>query len=100
MPTLKIGLLGFGTVGSSFAEVLAASGADARITHVFNRGVARKKTHAKAKFVGADAVWTERVEDVLEVVAAVVAANPRHLSPGLVDRAEGLALAAGAPLGL
>ena len=63
---LKIGLLGFGTVGSAFAEVLAASGADAAITHVFNRGVARKKAHARAVFIPADAVWTERVEDVLE----------------------------------
>jgi homoserine dehydrogenase len=63
---LRIGLLGFGTVGSSFAEVLAASNQrDIRITHVFNRGVERKRTHGRAKFVPADAVWTERVEDVL-----------------------------------
>jgi homoserine dehydrogenase len=65
--TVRIGLLGFGTVGSSFAEVLAASGRkDIRITHVFNRGVERKRTHERAKFVPADATWTERVEDVLE----------------------------------
>ena len=64
---VRIGLLGFGTVGSSFAEVLAASGAEnVRITHVFNRGVERKRTHERAKFVPADAKWTERVEDVLE----------------------------------
>jgi len=65
--TLRIGLLGFGTVGSSFAEVLAASGhSDIRITRVFNRGVERKRTHDRAKFVPADAAWTERVEDVLD----------------------------------
>jgi homoserine dehydrogenase len=64
---LRVGLLGFGTVGSSFAEVLAASGNDAiRITHVFNRGVERKRTHERAKFVPTDAVWTERVQDVIE----------------------------------
>lgn len=64
---VKLGLLGFGTVGSSFAEVLAASGReDIRITHVFNRAVARKRAHERAKFVPADAKWTERVEDVLE----------------------------------
>jgi homoserine dehydrogenase len=64
---LRVGLLGFGTVGSAFAEVLAASGnEDVRITHVFNRGVERKRGHARAKFVASDAVWTERVEDVLE----------------------------------
>jgi homoserine dehydrogenase len=65
--TLRIGLLGFGTVGSSFAEVLAASGQKSiRITHVFNRSVGRKRAHANAKFVPADAMWTERVEDVIE----------------------------------
>jgi homoserine dehydrogenase len=62
---LKIGLLGFGTVGSAFAEVLAASGADAAITHVFNRNVARKKEHPRATFVPANSKWSENVEDVL-----------------------------------
>lgn len=63
---LKVGLLGFGTVGSSFAEVLAASGReDIRITHVFNRDVERKKAHERAKFVPKDVVWTSTVEDVL-----------------------------------
>lgn len=72
---LKVGLLGFGTVGSSFAELLAASGQkNIRITHVFNRGVERKRAHARAKFIPADAKWTERAEDVLEAadVDAVV----------------------------
>jgi len=63
---LNVALLGFGTVGSSFAEVLAASGRkDIRITHVFNRDVQRKRTHPRAKFVPSDAVWTEHVEDIL-----------------------------------
>ena len=64
---VRVGLLGFGTVGSAFAEVLAAQ-ADSRvrITHVFNRGVDRKKTHARAAFLSKRVVWTERVEDVLE----------------------------------
>ena len=64
---MRIGLLGFGTVGSAFTEVLAASGnEDVRITHVFNRGVERKRGYERAKFVATGAVWTERVEDVLE----------------------------------
>ncbi len=76
---VRVGLLGFGTVGSAFAEVLAAHGDLAthgdpaahvdgwvRITRVFNRGVDRKKTHARAKFLTKDVVWTERAEDVLE----------------------------------
>jgi homoserine dehydrogenase len=86
MSGLRVGLLGFGTVGSAFAEVLAASGnEDVRITRVFNRGVERKKTHARAKFLGKDVVWTERVEDVIgaEDVDVVV-----ELMGGL-DPAEG-----------
>ncbi len=65
-PPINIGLLGFGTVGSSFAEVLAASGRkDIRITHVFNRLLERKRASAAAKFVPY-ARWTERVEDILD----------------------------------
>jgi homoserine dehydrogenase len=82
---LKIGLLGFGTVGSAFAEVLAASGADAAITHVFNRNVARKKDHPQATFVPANALWTERVEDVISAANVDVVIE---LMGGL-DPAEG-----------
>jgi homoserine dehydrogenase len=63
---LRVGLLGFGTVGSSFAEVLAAGDhSEIRITRVFNRDVQRKRQHERAKFVPQDAVWTDCVEDVL-----------------------------------
>ena len=66
-PNTRIGLLGFGTVGSSFAEVLAASGRDdIAITHIYNRDVERKRTHERAKFIPASTVWTNRVEDILE----------------------------------
>lgn len=64
--TLNIALLGFGTVGSSLAEVLAAKALDnVRITHVYNRDVERKRNHPRAQFVPPEAVWTDRVEDVL-----------------------------------
>ncbi len=63
---VNIALLGFGTVGSCFAEVLAAKASNQlRITHVFNRGIERKRGHSRAKFVPGDAIWTERIEDVL-----------------------------------
>ena len=63
---MRVGLLGFGTVGSSFAEVLAAGAHEKiQITRVFNRDVQRKREHQRAKFVPADALWTDRVEDVL-----------------------------------
>ena len=65
---LRIGLLGFGTVGSAFAEVLRAHNNPlVKITKVFNRNANRKKAdHPSAIFVPADAVWTERVEEVLD----------------------------------
>ena len=63
---MRVGLLGFGTVGSSFAEVLAAGEhKEIQITRVFNRGVQRKRAHDRARFVPAHAVWTDRAEDVL-----------------------------------
>ncbi len=66
-PTLNIALLGFGTVGSCFAEVLAAAGrSNPRITHVYNRAIERKRTHERARFVPADALWTESIEEILQ----------------------------------
>ena len=63
---MRVGLLGFGTVGSSFAEVLAAGRHnEVQITRVFNRDVERKRAQERAKFVPAEAVWTDRAEDVL-----------------------------------
>lgn len=62
----NVALLGFGTVGSSFAEVLAAAKRpDLRISHVFNRGVQRKRDHERARFLDADVVWTESMVDIL-----------------------------------
>ncbi len=63
---LNLALLGFGTVGSSFAEVLhAASRPDIRITHIFNRDIDRKRTHSRAQFVPADCLWTGNIQDIL-----------------------------------
>ena len=63
---MRVGLLGFGTVGSSFAEVLAAGAhKEIQITRVFNRDVQRKRAHERAKFVPEGAEWTDRVEDLL-----------------------------------
>lgn len=63
---LNVALLGFGTVGSCFVEVLQAKAdSGVKITHVFNRSVERKRAHKRASFVPADAVWTDRFEHVL-----------------------------------
>lgn len=64
---MGVALLGFGTVGSSFAEVLHAAGPQApEIVCVLNRTVGRKREHPRARFVPQGAGWTEKIEDVLQ----------------------------------
>ncbi|HEY6413745.1 MAG TPA: homoserine dehydrogenase, partial [Edaphobacter sp.] len=64
--TVKVALLGFGTVGSSVAKVLAASKFPGiQLTHIFNRDVKRKRASEAAKFVPASVIWTEKIDDVL-----------------------------------
>ena len=71
--TVKVALLGFGTVGSSVAKVLAMQKFPGiELTHVYNRNVERKRTSAAAKFVPKTAVWTEDVNVVLNSNVDVV----------------------------
>jgi len=64
---VKIALVGFGTVGSSVAKVLAsAKFPGLQLTHIFNRNVARKRTSEAAKMVPGSVVWTEDINDVLK----------------------------------
>ncbi len=80
-PTIKVALVGFGTVGSSVARVLAASKFPGiELTHIFNRNVERKRTSEAAKHVPASVVWTERFEDILTSDANIVV----ELTGGLV----------------
>ncbi|HKE85590.1 MAG TPA: homoserine dehydrogenase [Vicinamibacterales bacterium] len=72
---LTVALLGFGTVGSSVARILVERPELAdrlRLTHVFNRGVSRKR----ASWLTPDVVWTEDFDEVLtarpDVVVEVV----------------------------
>lgn len=70
---LRVAILGFGTVGSSVARVLAKQKFDGIVlTHIFNRGVERKRTHANAKFVPQNVVWTENVEDILNARVDII----------------------------
>jgi homoserine dehydrogenase len=78
---VKIALLGFGTVGSSVARVLAASKFPGiELTHIFNRNVARKRASDAAKHVPASVVWTENFDDILRSRAHIVV----ELTGGLV----------------
>ena len=69
----KIALLGFGTVGSSVARVLAASKfAGIELTHIYNRDVGRKRTSDAAQCVPASVVWTENFDDIVNSQADIV----------------------------
>jgi homoserine dehydrogenase len=88
--TIKVAILGFGTVGSSVARILLDRfGGEIELTHIYNRGIARKRVD----WVPGSVVWTENVADVLASDADVVV----ELAGGL-DAAGGwvrAALAAG-----
>ena len=59
---LRIALFGFGTVGTSVARILVESKpAGLELTHIFNRGVVRKR----AAWVPASVTWTEDADALL-----------------------------------
>ena len=79
---VKIALLGFGTVGSSVARVLASSKlSDIELTHIFNRDVERKRASDEAKCVPASVVWTENFDEILNSGAEIVVELVGGLDP-------------------
>jgi homoserine dehydrogenase len=83
---LRIAIFGFGTVGSSVARILVESKpAGLELTHVFNRGVARKRVD----WASADVVWSEDAEAVLASDVDVIVELAGGLDPagGWVRRA-------------
>jgi len=77
-PPLRIALFGFGTVGSSVARILLESKPDGlKITHIYNRNIARKK----ADWVPADVVWSENWQEVLASDVDVVVELVGGLDP-------------------
>jgi len=75
---LRIAIFGFGTVGSSVARILVESEPrELEITHVFNRGVARKR----ADWVPASVVWSENADAVLASDAEVIVELAGGLDP-------------------
>lgn len=75
---LRIALLGFGTVGSSVARILAESKpAGLELTQVFNRNVARKRVDWTAPTVQ----WSENVDAVLASDVDVVVELVGGLDP-------------------
>jgi homoserine dehydrogenase len=105
---LRVALLGFGTVGGSVARILVDRPdlADRlQLTHIFNRGVSRKR----ADWVPSSVAWTENIDElfaskpdaVVEVVGGLEPAGTwvrRALEQGsAVVTANKMLLAAHAP---
>ncbi|HKR27270.1 MAG TPA: homoserine dehydrogenase [Acidobacteriaceae bacterium] len=75
---MKVAILGFGTVGSSVARILCdLQPSGLSLTHVFNRGVARKKVD----WAPASVTWTEDFETVLRSDVDVVVELAGGLEP-------------------
>jgi homoserine dehydrogenase len=75
---MKVAILGFGTVGSSVARILwdlQPSGLS--LSHIFNRGIARKKVDSAP----ASVVWTEDFETILRSDVDVVVELAGGLEP-------------------
>jgi homoserine dehydrogenase len=75
---LRVAIFGFGTVGSSVARILAESRPEGlELTHVFNRGVERKRV----SWAGDSVVWSEDADSVLASDADVVVELAGGLDP-------------------
>lgn len=83
---LRIALLGFGTVGSSVARILVESNPrELKLTHIFNRSVARKRVD----WIPESVVWSEDADAVLASEADVIVELVGGLDPvgGWIQRA-------------
>jgi homoserine dehydrogenase len=79
---VKIALVGFGTVGSSVAKLLAEQKfAGVQLTHIYNRDVARKRASAAARQVPSSAVWTENFDDIINSDVQIVVELVGGLNP-------------------
>ncbi len=86
----RIALIGFGTVGSSVAKLLATLTLPGlKLTHIYNRGIARKQGSEAAQYVPTDVLWTENVDDLLTSDADVIVELIGGLDPaaGWIERA-------------
>jgi homoserine dehydrogenase len=67
--SLNVAIVGFGTVGSSVARILSErAGDDLRLTHIFNRQIARKRVGSLSPAIR----WTEDIDEVLSSDAHIV----------------------------
>src|SRR5580765_436970 len=67
--TIRVGLLGFGTVGQSVARILC----DGHVPSIELRGIFNRRIAAKrVDWVPASVTWTEKVDDILKSDADVI----------------------------
>ena len=77
-PACRIALVGFGTVGSAVAKILCERhDGHLRLTHIFNRNVARKKQ----SWVPSDVIWTEDLAAILNSDADIIVELIGGLAP-------------------
>ncbi|MGC9159518.1 MAG: homoserine dehydrogenase, partial [Terracidiphilus sp.] len=75
---LRVAIFGFGTVGSSVARILVESQPEGiELTHIFNRGIARKRV----EWVPPSVVWSEDADAVLASGVDVVVELVGGLDP-------------------
>jgi homoserine dehydrogenase len=80
--TVKVALLGFGTVGSSVARLLTASKLPGlQLTHIFNRNVERKRSSDVAKSVPSSVVWTDNIDVILRSNVDIIVELMGGLNP-------------------
>jgi homoserine dehydrogenase len=78
----RVAILGFGTVGSSVAQLLRAQRFPGiELTHIYNRDVERKRTGATAKGLSAGITWTSNIDDVLNARVDVIIETIGGLDP-------------------
>jgi homoserine dehydrogenase len=78
----KVAVLGFGTVGSSVASVLAASRfPGVELTHIFNRNIERKRNSPAAKAVPPSVIWTDNIDVILRSDVDIVVELMGGLNP-------------------
>ena len=74
----KVAILGFGTVGSSVARILSERrAAGLHLTHIYNRGIERKKVD----WLPAEVQWTADINEVLSSDVDVIAELVGGLRP-------------------
>ena len=74
----KVAILGFGTVGSSVARILCdLQPSELALTHIFNRGVARKRVD----WLTCPVVWSEDADQVLASDADIIVELAGGLDP-------------------